>query len=47
LAAVKAGQKPQPDDLDFPTAREGLDGVRYIGKCVESSDAGSVWVSLT
>jgi len=47
LSAVKAGRAPAPDDLDFPTIAEGIDGVRFIDKCVESSRQGSVWVSLT
>ena len=47
LSAVKAGKVPSEDDLDFPTAHEGVEGVRFIGKCVESSKLGSSWVSLT
>ena len=47
LTAVKAGKTPSLDDLDFPTAHEGIEGVRFIGKCVESSKKGAVWVSLT
>lgn len=46
LGAIRGGRRPQPEDLDFPTAREGANGVRYIGKCVESSRSGSVWVNL-
>ena len=34
------------DDLDFPSAAAGLEGVRFIGKCVESSKSGAVWVEL-
>jgi len=34
------------DDLDFPNVDDGLRGVRYIEKCVESSAKGSVWVPL-
>jgi len=44
LAKMKAGRKPSRDDLDFPNARDGVRGVRYIEKCVESSRKGSVWV---
>jgi predicted dehydrogenase len=34
------------DDLDFPNVDDGVRGVRYIEKCVESSAKGSVWVPL-
>jgi len=33
-------------DADFPTVEDGLAGVRFIGKAVESSQKGSVWVDL-
>jgi predicted dehydrogenase len=46
LAAVKAGRKPDTDDLDFPDIRDGVRGVRYIEKCVESSNKGAVWVKF-
>ena len=45
LAAVKAGKKPAAEDMDFPTAEMGIDGVRFIGKCVESSRNGAVWIN--
>lgn len=45
LASVKAGAKPGPAELDFPTAEAGIDGVRFIGKCVESSQKGAVWIN--
>lgn len=45
LAARTSGKEPSPDDLDFPGAREGLDGVRFIDACVESSRRGVVWIS--
>ena len=32
--------------LDFPTAEDGLRGVRFIEACVRSSEKGSVWVDL-
>jgi len=46
LAKVKAGEKPSRDDLDFPDAGDGVRGVRYIEKCVESSKKGAVWVKF-
>ncbi len=46
LAKLKAGEKLTQDDLDFPTAEAGAQGVRFIGKCVESSKKGAVWVTF-
>jgi predicted dehydrogenase len=46
LARKKAGGEPGPAELDFPGAAEGIAGVRFIGKCVESSKQGAVWVEL-
>ncbi|MCL2269926.1 MAG: Gfo/Idh/MocA family oxidoreductase [Treponema sp.] len=45
LAKVKAGQTPGADEMDFPGVEMGVDGVRFINKCVESSDKGAVWVN--
>ncbi len=33
-------------DLDFPTAEDGLHGVRFIEACVKSSSNGSCWVEV-
>lgn len=46
LARKKAGERLGPEALDFPGVEEGLAGVRFIGKCVESSRQGSAWVTL-
>ena len=46
LIKQKEGKTLSQDDLDFPNAEAGLDGVRFIGKCVESSDKGAVWVNF-
>jgi len=45
LASIKAGKKPEAADMDFPTIEMGIDGVRFIGKCVESSQKGAVWIN--
>lgn len=42
----KAGQPLSADDLDFPSVHEGVEGVRFIGKCVESSAKGAVWIDF-
>ena len=46
LAKLKAGEKLTRDDLDFPTAEDGAQGVRFIGKCVESSKKGAAWIAF-
>ena len=46
LAKKLAGEKLTKDDLDFPDVRDGIRGVKYIEKCVESSKKGAVWVKF-
>ena len=46
LVKQKSGEKLSENDLDFPDAEMGIDGVRFIGKCVESSDRGAIWVNF-
>jgi predicted dehydrogenase len=43
----KKGGKPLEEaDLDFPGLEMGIDGVKFINKCVESSEKGAVWVEF-
>jgi len=44
LSKLKAGQTPGEADMDFPGVEMGVDGVKFINKCVESSGKGAVWV---
>ncbi len=46
LAKIGAGGAPSEAELDFPTVEAGIDGVAFIDKCVESSQAGTRWVTL-
>jgi predicted dehydrogenase len=46
LNKKKAGEALSPEDLDFPGTEMGIDGVEFIGKCVESSEKGALWVTL-
>ena len=34
------------DEYNFPTVYDGLRGMQFIYKAVESSDKGAVWVDL-
>ena len=45
LVKIKAGQMPGEADYDFPCVDMGLDGVKFINKCVESSSKGAVWIN--
>lgn len=40
----KAREKLTEEDLDFPNLDMGIDGVRFINRCVESSDKDSAWI---
>jgi hypothetical protein len=46
LAKRKSGQQLTADDADFPGVEDGIQGVRFIEKCVESSAKGAVWVDF-
>ena len=46
LLRVNGGARASYDELEFPSVRAGLEGVRFIGKCVESSQKGAVWVDF-
>src|SRR5512143_1226443 len=40
------GEPLAGDDLDFPNVDDGVRGVRFIEKCVESSAQGAVWLTM-
>ena len=46
LAKKLRGEPLNADDLDVPGVDEGVRGVRYIEKCVESSAKGSIWLKM-
>lgn len=46
LLKKKAGAELTEEDLDFPGAAAGVDGVKFINRCVESAKQGSIWVAL-
>lgn len=41
-----AGELPNPLATDFPTAKDGLRGMKFIVTAVESSKAGAIWKKL-
>lgn len=46
LLKHKAGVPLTEADLDFPDAQAGVNGVKFIHRCVESSQKGSAWVKF-
>lgn len=46
LNKTLAGETLTENDRDFPDVSEGVRGVRFIEKCVESSRKGAVWVDF-
>lgn len=44
LAKTKTGQEPAARDRDYPGINEGIAGVKFIEKCLESSGQGAVWI---
>jgi len=46
LGKRKSGRPLGADDLDFPGLEDGVRGVRFIERCVESSRRGYVWVDF-
>jgi len=46
LGKRKSGQVLSGDDLDFPGIEDGVRGVRFIERCVESSNKGAVWTEF-
>ena len=42
----KAGKAVNEDDYGYPTLQQGIDGVEFFNKCVDSSESGAVWVQV-
>jgi len=46
LNKKKVGKSLSKDDLDYPGVNEGIQGVKFIEKCVESSKKGAAWIEF-
>jgi hypothetical protein len=46
LGKKQSGLALGEGDLDFPQAEARISGVKFIGKCVESSRKGALWVDF-
>ena len=43
---AKAAGTFTPDMIDYPTVRDGAEGVKFVQACLKSNEAGSIWVDL-
>ena len=46
IAAKIKGIEPDPLATWFPTAEDGLAGIRFIQACIKSSKSGGTWTAL-
>ncbi|MEO1054873.1 MAG: Gfo/Idh/MocA family oxidoreductase [Bacteroidota bacterium] len=46
LRAIQNGQTPSPEMLDFPKVDEGVSGMAFIDKVIESSQSDQKWTSM-
>ena len=46
IQARLKGESPDPLYTDFPTVSDGVRGMEFIGKVVESSQKGATWVAM-
>lgn len=40
------GEKANESEFGYPTIDMGIEGVRFVNKCVESMEMGSIWVEM-
>ena len=45
VAAKKDGTFT-PDMIDFPTVRDGAEGIKFVHACLRSNESGNIWVDL-
>ena len=46
MDAKNRGDEETLKNLVYPDLAHGIDGIRWINKCVESADKGAVWVDF-
>ncbi|MGI6546334.1 MAG: Gfo/Idh/MocA family protein [Fastidiosipilaceae bacterium] len=46
IDAKKRGDQETLDNLVYPDIDAGIDGIRWVTRCVESADKGAVWVKF-
>ncbi len=46
IQAIVAGKKPNPMHLDFPTVEDGVRGMKFIEKVIESGKSKQKWIRM-
>lgn len=46
IRAIDSGQEPDSKYLDFPNAEDGVRGMKFINKAIESGKSEAKWVSM-
>ena len=46
MDAKNRGDEETLNNLVYPDLEHGIDGIRWVLKCVESADKGGVWVDF-
>ena len=46
LGKKLAGESLSVEEIDFPGVEDGIQGVKFIEKCVESSKNGAIWINF-
>ena len=46
LRKKKAGDLLTKKDMEYPGVKDGIRGVKFIEKCVESSKKGAIWINV-
>jgi predicted dehydrogenase len=46
ILRMEQGKKPRKQDLDFPTAADGVRGMKFVDAVVRSSEGEAKWVSV-
>jgi hypothetical protein len=46
LRAILNGEKPTVESLDFPSAEEGVRGMKFIETVVSAGDTNEKWLKI-
>jgi hypothetical protein len=46
IADIRRVAAGQPAQRNYPTVHDGLRGLQFIARCVESSERGATWVAM-
>jgi oxidoreductase, gfo/idh/mocA family len=46
LRSILAGEEPAPETLDFPSAEDGVRGMRFIETIVATGSTENKWIKI-